>query len=172
MTFRAFDLSGKVALITGGNSGIGLGMAEGLAAAGASVCIWGTNAAKNSAAVEQLRHHGGRVQTLVCDVGDEAAVERAFAATLAVLGRVDACFANAGVGGRREVQSFMEMTTAEWRRVLSVNLDGAFYTLRAAARHGRSPGRRLAGRDGQPGARSPARRAASTTPHPRAGPSR
>ena len=74
-------------------------MAEGLAAAGASVCIWGTNAAKNSAAAEQLRQHGGRVQTLVCDVGDEAAVERAFAETLAVLGRVDACFVNAGIGG-------------------------------------------------------------------------
>ena len=57
------------------------------------------------------------MQTLVCDVGDEAAVERAFAETLATLGRVDACFVNAGVGGRREVQSFMEMTTAEWRRV-------------------------------------------------------
>src|SRR5882672_5272047 len=135
MTFRAFDLSGKVALITGGNSGIGLGMAEGLAAAGAAACIWGTNPAKNSAAAEQLRKQGGRVQTLVCDMGDEAAVERAFAETLAALGRVDACFVNAGVGGRREVQSFMEMTTAEWRRVLGVNLDGAFYTLRAAARH-------------------------------------
>ena len=135
MTFQAFDLSRKVGLITGGNSGIGLGMAEGLAAAGASVCIWGTNPAKNAAAEERLRKHGGRVHTLMCDVGDEAAVERAFAETLTTFGRVDSCFVNAGVGGRREVQSFMEMTTAEWRRVLSVNLDGAFYTLRAAARH-------------------------------------
>ena len=69
MTFQAFDLAGKVALITGGNSGIGLGMAEGLAAAGAGVCIWGTNAAKNAAAEERLGKHGGRVQALVCDVG-------------------------------------------------------------------------------------------------------
>ena len=135
MTYRAFDLDGKVALVTGGNSGIGLGMAEGLAAAGAAVSVWGTSAEKNAAAAERLRAHGGRVQTLVCDVGDEAAVERAFAETVATLGRVDACFVNAGVGGRREVQSFMEMTTAEWRRVLGVNLDGAFFTLRAAARH-------------------------------------
>src|SRR5262245_19876956 len=135
MTYRAFDLSDKVALITGGNSGIGLGMVEGLAAAGAAVSVWGTNADKNAAAAERLRAQGGRVQTLVCDVGDESAVERAFAETVATLGRVDACFVNAGVGGRREVQSFMEMSTAEWRRVLSVNLDGAFYTLRAAARH-------------------------------------
>jgi NAD(P)-dependent dehydrogenase (short-subunit alcohol dehydrogenase family) len=135
MTFRPFDLSGKVALITGGNSGIGLGMAEGLAAAGATVCIWGTNETKNAAAQERLAKHGARVLTLTCDVADEAAVDRAFAHTVATLGRVDACFVNAGVAGRREVASFLEMTAAEWRRVLSVNLDGAFYTLRAAARH-------------------------------------
>jgi NAD(P)-dependent dehydrogenase (short-subunit alcohol dehydrogenase family) len=68
-------------------------------------------------------------------VSDEAAVERAFAETLAALGRVDACFVNAGVAGRRGAGAFTEMTTAEWRRVMSVNLDGAFFTLRAAARH-------------------------------------
>src|SRR5205809_6613501 len=130
-----FDLTGKVALITGGNSGIGLGMADGLAASGAAVCIWGTNADKNVTAAEQLRKHGARVLTLRCDVSDEAAVEHAFAETVGALGRVDACFVNAGVPGRRGVASFMEMTTEDWRRVLSVNLDGAFFTLRAAARH-------------------------------------
>jgi NAD(P)-dependent dehydrogenase (short-subunit alcohol dehydrogenase family) len=135
MTFRAFDLDGKVALITGGNSGIGLGMAQGLAAAGAAVCIWGTSEAKNTAARAQLEEHGGRVLTLACDVADEAAVERAFAQTVTTLGRVDACFVNAGVAGRRDVRSFLEMTSDEWRRVLAVNLDGAFFTLRAAARH-------------------------------------
>lgn len=135
MSARAFDLSGKVALITGGNSGIGLGMAEGLAAAGAAVCIWGTNEAKNAAAATQLATHGGKVRALRCDVADEAAVERAFAETLNAFGRVDACFANAGVSGRAGGQSFAEMTTEEWRHVLSVNLDGAFFTLRAAVRH-------------------------------------
>src|SRR6185503_16373735 len=79
---KLFDLSGKVALITGGNSGIGLGMADGLAASGASVCIWGTSEDKNSAAAEQLRKHGGRVLAMRCDVSDEAAVERGFAETV------------------------------------------------------------------------------------------
>ena len=72
---------------------------------------------------------------LQCDVGDEAAVEAAFATTTARLGRIDACFANAGVSGRSAGQGFVDMTTTEWRRVLAVNLDGAFFTLRAAARH-------------------------------------
>ncbi len=129
-----FDLRGKVALVTGGNSGIGLGMAEALARAGAGVAIWGTNEAKNAEAAVRLARHGGKVQALRCDVSDEAAVERAFAEALAAFGRVDACFVNAGMSGRRE-GPFVEMTTAEWRRLLSVNLDGAFFTLRAAARH-------------------------------------
>ena len=133
---RMFDLSGKVALITGGNSGIGLGMAEALAGAGAGVCIWGTNEAKNTAAAERLQKYGVRVQALRCDVSDEEAVDRAMANTLSAFGRVDAFFANAGVIGRQgAVKSFMEMSTSEWRRVLSVNLDGAFFCLRAAARH-------------------------------------
>lgn len=135
MVYQAFDLAGKVALVTGGNSGIGLGMAEALAAAGAGVCIWGTNEEKNAAARDTLAKHGGKMLALRCDVSDEAAVERAFADTLAAFGRVDSCVANAGVAGRRGVASFMEMTADEWRRVLSVNLDGAFFTLRAATRH-------------------------------------
>jgi NAD(P)-dependent dehydrogenase (short-subunit alcohol dehydrogenase family) len=135
MAHPAFDLTGKVALITGGNSGIGLGMAEALAQAGAGVCVWGTSEEKNAAALAALERHGGRARALRCDVADEAAVERAFADALSAFGRVDACFANAGVGGRRETTSFVTMSTAEWRRVLTVNLDGAFFTLRAAARH-------------------------------------
>jgi len=134
MSHPLFNLTGKVALVTGGNSGIGLGFAEGVAMAGADVAIWGTNQAKNAAAVEKLAAHGTRVESFLCDVGDEAAVEAAFAETLARFGRVDGCFANAGVSGRGAA-SFTDMTPAEWARVMRVNLDGVFLTFRAAARH-------------------------------------
>ncbi|HUQ40472.1 MAG TPA: SDR family NAD(P)-dependent oxidoreductase [Acidimicrobiales bacterium] len=128
-----FDLHGHVALVTGGNSGIGLGMAAGLAGQGADVAIWGTNESKNADAAAQLAGYGTRVKAFRCDVGDEAEVSRAMAATLAEFGQVDSCFANAGIGGG--APSFMEMSLEEWTRVLRVNLDGAFLTMRAAARH-------------------------------------
>jgi NAD(P)-dependent dehydrogenase (short-subunit alcohol dehydrogenase family) len=132
ITTSLFDLSGHVALVTGGNSGIGLGMADAMAAHGASVAIWGTNPAKNADAAEQLRSHGGAVLDLVCDVGDHQAVIDSMATTIATLGRVDSCFVNAGVGG--QAPSFVGMTEEEWHRVLRVNLDGAFYTAQEAVK--------------------------------------
>lgn len=134
MAYAPFDLTGKAALVTGGNSGIGLGMAKALAEAGADVAIWGTNEQKNEAAKAGLARSGRKVVALKCDVGDEQAVERCFAETVAALGKVDGCFANAGVSGRGG-SSFLEMSSAEWHRVTRINLDGAFYTFRAAAKH-------------------------------------
>jgi len=134
MAYQPFDLSGRVALVTGGNSGIGLGMARAMAEAGADIAIWGTSEEKNASARAELEKTGRQILALRCDVGDEAAVEAAFAETVAKMGGVDGCFANAGVSGRGQ-RSFMDMPAEEWRRVLRVNLDGAFYTFRAAARH-------------------------------------
>lgn len=133
MPFQPFDLTQRVVLITGGNGGIGLGMAQGLAQAGAQVCIWGTNADKNAAALEDLRKIGPKVSAVVCNVADETDVERAFAQTLATHKRVDGCFANAGIGARGT--AFDEMSRAEWQRIIDVNLTGVFHTFRAAAKH-------------------------------------
>jgi NAD(P)-dependent dehydrogenase (short-subunit alcohol dehydrogenase family) len=133
VSFKPFDLTGKVGLVTGGNSGIGLGMAEGLAAAGADVCIWGTNEQKNAAAAEHLQQFGSRVLALRCDVGDRDQVRSAFAQTLERFGRVDACFANAGIGGRGT--PFKDMTMDEWREVFRVNMEGVVHTFQAAIAH-------------------------------------
>jgi NAD(P)-dependent dehydrogenase (short-subunit alcohol dehydrogenase family) len=129
----SFDLSGHVGVVTGGNSGIGLGIAHGLAQAGADVAIWGRRADRNAEAREELSRHGTRIVDVVCDVSDPGAVAEAFATTLGELGRVDSCFANAGGGDLHA--SFVEMTLDDFRRVVSVNLEGAFLTFQGAARH-------------------------------------
>jgi NAD(P)-dependent dehydrogenase (short-subunit alcohol dehydrogenase family) len=109
-------------------------MASGLAAADASVAVWARRADENSAAVSALDALGaGAPSAQTCDVSDEESVERAVAATLERYGHIDSCFANAGV--TKGPPAFIEMTAEEWRRVLRINLDGAFHTLRAAARH-------------------------------------
>ncbi|HJM51940.1 MAG TPA: SDR family NAD(P)-dependent oxidoreductase [Alphaproteobacteria bacterium] len=133
MTYQAFDLSGKVALVTGGNGGIGLGMAEAAAQAGADVCIWGRNEEKNAAAVAQLEAAGAKALALPVDVVDQAAVKDGMARTIAEFGRIDACFANAGASTRGK--TILDITAEEWHRIISVNLDGAFYTMQAAAAH-------------------------------------
>jgi NAD(P)-dependent dehydrogenase (short-subunit alcohol dehydrogenase family) len=126
------DLTGRVVLVTGGNGGIGLAAAQGCAAAGADIAVWGRDAAKNEAAVAALAADGRRVCASVCDVADEAQVAAAFAETVEAMGRVDTVIANAGIGGMAPIG---DMTLDEWRRVTSVNLDGVFLTLREGARH-------------------------------------
>jgi NAD(P)-dependent dehydrogenase (short-subunit alcohol dehydrogenase family) len=128
-----FDLTGKVALVTGGNGGIGIGMAEGLAQQGATVIIWGTNADKNAAAVEKLRVHGGIVRSDVVDVSDEAAVKAGIADILGEFGRLDQAIANAGIGQSR--RDMFEISLEDFRRLEDINVHGVFFTLREAARH-------------------------------------
>ncbi len=129
---RLFDLSGHVALITGGNSGIGLGMARGIAKAGGAVAIWGRNAEKSRAALAELRALGAQAEAFSCDVGREVEIVRAMGETLARFGRVDSCFANAGMGVPRP---FVEMSLADWNAVIDVNLTGVFLCFREAAKH-------------------------------------
>jgi len=126
-------LGGEVALVTGGNAGIGLGMARGLAEAGADVCIWGRRRDRNDAAIEELAALGGRVAGVQCDVSNEDEVARAFTETLERFGKVDSCFANAGVAPG--FVPFVDLELDRWRRSMAVNLDGAMLTLREAARH-------------------------------------
>lgn len=128
-----FDLAGHVAVVTGGNSGIGKGIADGLARAGADVCIWARNAQRSSQAAEVLSGHGTHIAGIVCDVTDPESVASAFAWTLREFGRIDSCFANAG--GVQLQSTFVDMTLEEFRRITAVNLDGAFLTLQGAARH-------------------------------------
>ncbi len=134
--YTPFDLSGQGIVVTGGNGGIGLGMARALLAAGAKVAIWGSNAAKTEHARAQLAAGCGdaaRVAAFVCNVGEETQVDAAFAASVAALGRVDACFANAGVAGFNT--PLEKMSLDDFRRVQRINVEGVFLTLRAASRH-------------------------------------
>ncbi len=128
-----FDLSNRVAVVTGGNGGIGLGFARGLAKAGASVAVWGRNQSKNAHAVSELADLGAPVLAVRCDVSSADDVDAAMAETLERFGKVDSMFANAGVGSRGT--RFLDMTIDEWRDIFRVNSEGAFLTLQAAARH-------------------------------------
>jgi NAD(P)-dependent dehydrogenase (short-subunit alcohol dehydrogenase family) len=129
-----FDLGGRVAVVTGGNGGIGLGIAQALASAGCNVSIWGRNAEKNKAAAETMAGGPGKVDIRVCDVTDSASVQDAMKATLDTFGRLDGCFANAGIGGGGR-RAFIDRTEEEWRRMFATNLDGVFHVFQAAARH-------------------------------------
>lgn len=129
-----FDLSGRVAVVTGGNGGIGLGMAQALATAGCNVSIWGRNTAKNQAALATMANMPGKVEARICDVTDPDSVKAAMDATLQAFGRVDGCFANAGIGGGGR-QAFIDRTEEQWRSMFATNLDGVFHAFQAAARH-------------------------------------
>jgi len=132
-----FDLQNKVAVITGGNGGIGFGMAQGLATAGAHIVIAARNAAKSAAAVELLQTSGARAMALQVDVTDEASVDRLFEQTLTRCGSVDILINNAGINIRKPVNA---LALDEWQQVIATNLDSAFLCCRAAYPHLKSAG--------------------------------
>ena len=128
----AFDLSGRVALVTGGGSGLGLAIAGGLAAAGARVVINGRNQAKLDAAMEQLAEAGHAVGMSAFDVTDEAAVSRSVAEIESAIGPIDILVNNAAVNRRKPLPDF---SLDEWRALLAANTDGPFLVTRAALPH-------------------------------------
>ncbi len=124
-----FDLSGKVAIVTGGNGGIGLGMAQGLAKAGASVVVLGRNKEKSETAAKSLREESGaKALVVTADVSREDDALRSVAETLAHFGRIDILFNNAGINIRKQPQ---DLSLEDWDHVLKVNLTSAFLMSKA-----------------------------------------
>jgi 2-deoxy-D-gluconate 3-dehydrogenase len=118
-----FDLSGKVAIVTGGNGGIGLGMARGLAAAGADIAIVGRNETKSSGAIAELKQYGTRTISVLADVTEEAAVIALVERVGSELGRIDILVNNAGINIRKPPHA---LSLAEWDSVVTTNLTSAF----------------------------------------------
>ena len=149
MNKHPLNLAGKVAIITGGNRGLGLGMARGLAAAGCNVAIWARDAQQNLVAQEHCAGLVGHVASFACDVTESQAVEQALAETISRFDRVDGLFANAGIGGGGRTP-FLEQSDSEWQRMFDVNLLGARRVLSPVLRrmvnqvgNGQAPGGRV-----------------------------
>jgi 2-deoxy-D-gluconate 3-dehydrogenase len=123
MTTSPFDLSGRVAIVTGGNGGIGLGMARGLAEAGAAIAIVGRNAAKSDAAVAELKQRGAKAISVITDVTDKAAVATMVERVKNELGRIDILVNNAGINVRKPPHA---LGLEEWDSVIATNLTSAF----------------------------------------------
>ena len=132
-----FDLKGKVALITGGNGGIGLGMGRGLAKAGARVVVAARDEAKSAAAVRELQALGSDAVAIAVDVADEQSVAALVADTVKRCGRLDILVNNAGINIRKPAQ---DLALDEWRQVLDTNLTSAFLCSRAAHPHMKAAG--------------------------------
>ncbi|WP_428663488.1 SDR family NAD(P)-dependent oxidoreductase [Reyranella sp.] len=126
---QLFDLSGRVAVITGGNGGIGLGMAKGMAAAGATIVVAGRDAAKNTAAVNEILSGGGKASAIPVDVLQEQSCRALVADTMKSHGRLDILVNNAGMSIRKQPEDY---TLAEWHTVLDSNLTSAFLCSQAA----------------------------------------
>jgi 2-dehydro-3-deoxy-D-gluconate 5-dehydrogenase len=124
-----FDLSGRVALVTGGNGGIGLGMARGMAEAGAAIAIAGRNVAKSEAAAADIAKLGVRTAVLEVDVAKEASCRKMVDDAVKSLGRLDILVNNAGINIRKAAD---QMALAEWQQVIDINLTSAFICSHAA----------------------------------------
>jgi 2-dehydro-3-deoxy-D-gluconate 5-dehydrogenase len=129
MTSELFDLTGKVAIVTGGNGGIGLGMARGLAEAGAAIAVVGRNEAKSNAAAADLRERGVSAISIAADVTDKSAVAEMVARTARELGRIDILVNNAGINIRKTPHA---LDPEEWDSVIKTNLTSAFLCSQAA----------------------------------------
>jgi len=127
-----FDLKGRVAIVTGGNGGIGLGMARGLAKAGARVVVAARNRDKSSAAVRELKALGSDALALMVDVTDERSVDALAADTVQQCGRVDILVNNAGINIRKPAH---ELLLQQWQQVIDTNLTSAFVCSRAIYPH-------------------------------------
>lgn len=132
MAEALFDLSGKVALVTGGNSGLGLGFAEGLARAGSDIVLWGRRADANARAADKLRALGVKVHASEIDVTDEAQIAAGVEDAVCAMGRIDTVVANAGIANP---SPFIELDSATYDALMNVNQHGVVFTLREVARH-------------------------------------
>ncbi len=132
-----FDLSGRVAFVTGGNGGIGLGFATGLVKAGAKVMVAARNPAKNAAAVAALRALGAEAEAVATDITDAASIAAAIAATIARFGRLDILVNNAGTNIRNRPETYAE---ADWHTVIDTNLTSAYLAAKAAYPHLKASG--------------------------------
>ena len=129
---QLFDLSGKVAVVTGGNGGIGFGMARGLAEAGSAVVVAGRNADKSARAVKELQALGAKAAAMEVDVADETSVTALVKRVAGELGRIDILVNNAGTNIRKAPQ---DLSLDEWHHVMDTNLTSAFLLSRAAYPH-------------------------------------
>jgi 2-dehydro-3-deoxy-D-gluconate 5-dehydrogenase len=134
---KLFDLTGRVAVITGGNTGIGLGIAKGLAEAGAAIVIAGRRAEKNLQAAKTLEAFNVRSAAVEVDVGKEESCRAMIERVVERLGRIDILVNNAGIAIRKQPEDY---TLAEWNKVIDTNLTGTFLCARAAHPHMKKAG--------------------------------
>ena len=132
MGIARFDLTGRAAVVTGGGSGIGLAKARARADHGAAVSLWGRNLDKVRSAAKEIAGSGAVAHAQQVDVSDEAAVTEGIAEAVRLLGDLDVVVVNAGIGA--PPASLLDVTAEDYRRVMATNLDGAFWTVREAAR--------------------------------------